>query len=187
MKTQINLLPSELQSKYEKKRVKKLLAFPLIIFIILFIIFSFLISDKIQHYKEKLETCKNELDTVKQQYANLEDKLKYIEEIKDKISSKKEYFELVDELIGKKIILSDLFVEISLSIPKDAWLEKIEFGSLNSSFLIEGQAFSNTLVHEFLYDLQESSYFSKIRLIRSEEIDFEGRSLTAFKIKSTVK
>jgi len=185
MKTEINLLPPEIISK-RLKRENRILVLPVIIAIIIYLVASFFISSLIQKSKMKIQSYQQEINNFSKEFSKIEDQVKKIEEIKDRITSKKEYFELVNSLVEKKSSISDIFREISLLIPDNLWLNRMEFDRLNSKLTMGGKAFSNNLVQKFLVDMQDTPYFLTVRLMSSGVVEIEGKSLVNFQIESNV-
>lgn len=173
MKTQLNLLPKQIQDKH-KKRDDILLVIPASIVLVIFFIFNIFISADINNSKQQIAVYNQEIIQINQQYVKFKEQLRDIEEIKDKIVSKKEQHELINKLFSIRQIVSGLFKEISLIIPENVWLKRIVFSNMDESLLIEGQSFRHDSVQKFLFELKNSSELSNVELKSTELINQEN-------------
>ncbi len=158
----INLLKAEakavplLEVKKEKKAVNPSLLFGLGLIIVVGIAGFQLRAVS----KEKGLLAAAENDKAKLQ--DVESKLKKVEEQKKVIERK---IDLISELKNYQQVAVRIMDEISRLVPSWVWLDEIAYD--NKSLQIKGKALSNSVIAEFISNLENSTSFRNINLISS--------------------
>jgi type IV pilus assembly protein PilN len=171
----INLLPVE-----EKREVKGLGEFIVYVFVIIAVLVVLVATNIVQN--KRIANTNKRIEDVKRRIAKLEDVKKRVEEFKAKNK------ELEDRIKAIAILEENrtgpLFVMDSLSsaVPDRAWIDK--FTEKSSVAQIEGIAWDERTVADFMKRLQSSPYFQNVELkvIKTKEI--QNLPLKNFAIES---
>jgi type IV pilus assembly protein PilN len=149
------------------------------------LIFLFLIVAIIAFYFFQNKNLKreqgilNSIQEEKQQYRDVAALLTQVEQQKSLLEKK---INLINTLKANQHAAVNIMDELSLNIPDWVWL--VEMGYDGNQISIKGKALSNTLIADYIFNLEKSPSFSSVNLISStlqrtggnEYIDF---SLTA--------
>jgi len=112
---------------------------------------------------QKMVRIKAEISTVKQQIKLYRKKARRVTDINKKLKIMKQKLSIVKNLQTKRrepVILLDKITGIV--VPKRMWLTKLKSGSKNVT--IQGIAFDNKTVADFMTRLEASSLFSSVDL-----------------------
>ncbi len=190
IKKTINLLPPEVRFRYRKKETKtNKIYIPLFVALLIFFVLIFFISKQIKEYKNEIQKYEGEIKSVQERYLQLENEIDEAYKLKDKIAEGKDYYNSIKQLLGhndESFSVSDTLRLISLVIPDDVWLYRMQYDDSTYEILLNGETFSNELIKEFLLGLENSSVFSKIELVSSKAVRNEGVLLMDFQIKGLV-
>lgn len=184
MKADINLLPSRFKKRHKSKRINYIIFLPVILFVIIFFIGNSYITGRIESYESKIQKLKTHLDKISKDYSQKKKKKSKVKELNNKITEKKEQYNLAQGLVNKESDISAYFRKISLLIPDRVWLNRIKYSANDSSFLIVGKSFSHGLIKKFVVNLQQSYNFTDSLLLQADSIEQEGNYLVKFRIRS---
>jgi len=106
--------------------------------------------EKAQIEKRELQNVLVKLDQLEQQKTILERKMN-----------------LINQLKARQGIAVTILDELSKQIPDWVWLTEVSYSG--QTVRIKGKAFSNNLIADYIYNLEESPYFSNINLISSTQ------------------
>ncbi|MEW6455853.1 MAG: PilN domain-containing protein [Acidobacteriota bacterium] len=173
----LNLLTKA--EKLPKKRVKvkreklREAEKPRILLLILVLILSFgfisysyiWINDGIKNEKAQLENLKKK----KKELEQIIKDLKNYQNIKNELQMK---INIVKEIkAGQKVPIL-LMYQLSKNLPDLVWLKELRF--FNGKLTISGSAFSNTLIADFIRNLDYSGYFKNINLKETSKKTVSG-------------
>ncbi len=166
----INLLKPEKKELREtpvipvtEKKVKKtpslsfLIFFLFIVAIVALFLFQRKALEKERELLRKAEQERNEL-----QYVIV--KLEELEKKKSLFSSK---IDLINKLMIQQEIPVRIMDELSKNIPEWVWLTEATFKDQNLE--IKGNALSNSLIADYIFNLENSPYFDNVNLISSTQ------------------
>jgi len=106
--------------------------------------------EKAQVEKRELQDVLVKLDQLEQQKTILERKMN-----------------LINQLKARQGIAVKIMDELSKQIPDWVWLTEVSYNG--QSVKLKGKAFSNNLIADYIYNLEESPYFSGVNLISSTQ------------------
>lgn len=172
----INLLPEE-QRKREDRRISDPLLGVVAVFAALLII-SALHLWKVN----QIENAKARLARINREVKELEQVKAKVEEYKAKTEELRARLNLIEVLEGNRN--GPLFVMDSLAdaIPERAWLDKLS--EKNFSAVLEGVAWNEKTVADFMRQLQASPYFQSVELKEIKTKKFRDMPLKTFKIQA---
>lgn len=118
----------------------------------------------------------------------LEEKKKYLDvavllnEVEQQKSLLEKKIELINSLKSHQHVAVNILDELSLNIPDWVWLVEVSYD--RDEVRIKGKALSNTLIADYIFNLENSPSFSAVNLIsstqqRSGENEYLEFSLTA--------
>lgn len=155
LKAEAKALPAE-QVKREKKAVNPSMLFGLGLIIVVGI--AGLQLRSVSKEKGLLIAAENE----KAKLQDVESKLKKVEEQKKVIEKK---ISLISELKNYQQVAVRIMDEISQLVPSWVWLDEIAYD--NKALQIKGKALSNSVIAEFISNLEKSTSLRNINLISS--------------------
>jgi type IV pilus assembly protein PilN len=159
----INLIPVE-----EKKRVKGLGEFIIGVFILLAVLLLLVSANLIQN--KRIADVHHKITGVKKQIAKLEDVKKKVEDFKTKNKELEERIKAIAILEENRT--GPLFIMDSLAaaMPDRAWIDK--FSEKANIAQMDGMAWDEITVADFMKKLQSSPYFQNVELkvIKTKEI-----------------
>lgn len=159
----INLVPLE-----ERKEIKGLGEFIIGVFILLALLVLLIAANLVQN--KRIADVNNKITDVKKQIAKLEEVKKKVEEFKAKNKDLEERIKAIAILEENRT--GPLFVMDSLAkaIPDRAWIDK--FSEKTSVVQMDGMAWDEITVADFMKKLQSYPYFQNIELkvIKTKEI-----------------
>ncbi len=159
----INLVPIE-----ERKEIKGLGEFIIGVFILLALLVLLIAANLVQN--KRIADVNNKITDVKKQIAKLEEVKKKVEEFKAKNKDLEERIKAIAILEENRT--GPLFVMDSLAkaIPDRAWIDK--FSEKTSVVQMDGMAWDEITVADFMKKLQSYPYFQNIELkvIKTKEI-----------------
>jgi len=106
--------------------------------------------EKAQVEKRELQDVLVKLDQLEQQKTILERKMN-----------------LINQLKARQGIAVKIMDELSKQIPDWVWLTEVSYNG--QSVKLKGKAFSNNLIADYIYNLEESPYFSGVNLVSSTQ------------------
>lgn len=172
----INLLPSE---EIEARQVGDLIVGGLVIFALIVSILS------IHLYQAKsLRDVKKETQRVEQRIKQLEDVKEKVESFKAKNAELERRINLIELLEQNRA--GQLYVMVSLAeaIPERAWLDKFTETGLKAK--VEGIAWDEFTVSDFMKRLKSSNYFNGVELVSIEKKAMQNLPLRSFVIESNL-
>jgi type IV pilus assembly protein PilN len=155
LKAEAKALPAE-AAKKEKKAVNPSMLFGLGLVVLVGV--AFLQLRSVNKEKALLTQAENE----KAKLQDVESKLKKVEAQKKVIEKK---ISLIGELKNYQQVAVRIMDEISQLVPSWVWLDEIAYD--NKSLQIKGKALSNSVIAEFISNMEKSTSFRNINLISS--------------------
>jgi Tfp pilus assembly protein PilN len=166
----INLLKPESKEIGEAPAVagpeiKAKKAFPLTTVVIVLIIAVLAVAFFLQ--RQMISQEKNRLQTAQEEKA----KLQYVVAKLEELEQQKAVFEKKISLITQLRALQDSAVkimdELSRKLPDWVWLTEASFAG--QTIQIKGNALSNNLIADYIYNLENSPHFANVNLISSAQ------------------
>lgn len=146
----------------EAKVQKKIPAFSLILLLLIIAVFALFLFQKRVINKEK-----NLLREAQEEKKQLQDVLVKL----DKLEEQKRIFEkkidLINQLKSFQEVAVKIMDELSKNIPEWVWLTETTYN--NQAVKIKGNALSNNLIADYIFNLENSPYFSNVNLISSTQ------------------
>jgi len=148
-----------------------LIAINIILFLI--IIFSYLPYNNLSKNWKKLSPQATTISSLKEELKSLKDK-------------KEKY----QELLSSKIEVSHIFADIFTSLPKNIWLEEINFSNGFMGFVgyvVEWKEDYSVSINKFIKNLKEKDYFFNtfkyINPKRNVKMKLAGREIMKFEVE----
>lgn len=163
----INLLPFRLARRKENIR-RQISIFVLLIFLTGVILFW--IS---MYMNKKIQVVKDDTKQVNAEIAKYKEKAQRVEKIKKDLEALEEKLKIVISLNARRdqqLVLFDTMTQ--LVVPDRMWLSNFKADS--SSVKIQGIAWDNPTIAEFMERLEKSPLFSKVDLKTAEMKKFKG-------------
>ena len=161
----INLIKAEkaaLPPKKFEEKGKKPVPTPLIILLIFIATAAYFIIQRnaIKNERSLLEVSQAE----KAKYRDIEAKLDQINKQKEIVVKK---IDLINKLKSHQGVPVTILDELSKHIPYWVWLTEASYDK--QIIQIKGRAISNNLIADYIYNLEQSSYFNNVNLISSTQ------------------
>ena len=171
----INLIPFK-----EQKEIKGLRSFILGVLMILAVLVSITTIHIFQ--SSSLKNVKNKTVKVQYRIKELEKIKKKVEEFKAKNQELERRINLIAQLEANRT--GPLFVMDSMSdaIPERAWIDKFTEKSFTAK--LEGIAWNEFTISDFMKHLQSSKYFTNVELRSIKKKDLQNLPLRSFVIES---
>ncbi|MEW6350393.1 MAG: PilN domain-containing protein [Thermodesulfobacteriota bacterium] len=170
----INLLP--IRSLLRKRELKQFYVIAGVIVAVAFVVMA-LVYAYFDSEISKLEALKA---TKTKELADLKQKNQEIADLKAKVESLQQQVKSVRDLTKRRISPAPFMQAVSLAIPSDVWLERVQ--KTDTGFQVTGSGVDNTVVVDFVQrlqklkkkqvdptatkDEQERLFFSKVELKR---------------------
>jgi Tfp pilus assembly protein PilN len=121
--------------------------------------------------------------TAEAERAQLQDKINLIEDLKQRESQLKVKFGVIANLDRNRFTEARLLEGISKSLPEYCWLTSLSESP--GAVALEGSAFSNMTVAEFMDRLSSSSMFQNVELSATERQATEGKQTIRFTLTAS--
>ncbi len=172
----INLLPFRLARVKENIRRQVSIFLLSIVFVVTLLAWYSIGVDR------KIAKIKNQTGSVKKQITLYKQRADRVTEIKAKLKVLNEKLEIVASLQTRKdeqqILLEEMADRV---VPERMWLEKLKADA--AQVTVQGVAFDNPTIADFMRNLEKSPLFSSVDLKRSKIKTFEGDiDLKAFEL-----
>lgn len=156
----------------EKKKQQKTVLIFLLVFMA--IILVYFIQDKNLKKEQSLLNAAIEEKKTFQDVAQL---LVQVEEQKSLLERK---INLINSLTSHQHVAVNIMDELSLNIPDWVWL--VEAGYDQNEVRIKGKALSNTLIADYIFNLESSPSFASVNLISSTQQRIGGDEFLEFSL-----
>ncbi|MEA3422050.1 MAG: PilN domain-containing protein, partial [Acidobacteriota bacterium] len=133
--------------------------------------------------RKTLTTEENLLVEAKQEKRTLEDilvKLDILQQQRDLFERK---INLINQLKSHQGTAVTIMDQLSKNIPDWVWLSEANYN--NQIINIKGMAFSNNLIADYIYNLENSPYFSNVNLISSIQRTIQNNRCVEFSLNAT--
>lgn len=147
-------------SPSEKKKERKIppsgLLFPLLVVIIFLLFFI---------QKGAMNKEKNLLSQAQEEKKQLQDVLVKLEKLEEQKSLFEKKINLINQLKSHQEVAVKIMDELSKNIPDWVWLTETNYD--DQTVEIKGNALSNNLIADYIFNLENSRYFNNVNLISS--------------------
>jgi len=150
-----------------------------LIFLLLIIVCAafFLLQQK------TLTTEENLLVEAKQEKRTLEDILVKLDTLQQQRDLFERKINLINQLKSQQGTAVTIMDQLSKNIPDWVWLSEANYN--NQIINIKGMAFSNNLIADYIYNLENSPYFSNVNLISSIQRTIQNNRCVEFSLNAT--
>lgn len=194
----INLLPEEERKK--KKAAKKLpkvkipipsfrIRIPLkpSTFLIGFIVIVILIAFVVIWVRQIGETRKltKEIDQMNTRLRSLQKEINLVKDLEKKQADLQKRLDVIKGLSENRFLRVKILDELASALPEYVWLTSFEDKIPN--FKIEGLAFSNLTVADFMNRLEDSEYLTDVDLTTLRKTAFSGQDVMQFILSVNLK
>jgi len=166
----INLLKPEAKDLGERPavagpviRAKK--AFPLTTVVIILIIAVLAVGFILQ--RQMISSEKNRLQTAQEEKAKLQYVVAKLEELENQKAVFEKKINLITQLRAQQDGAVKVLDELSRKLPDWVWLTDVAYQA--QAIQIKGNALSNNLIADYIYNLENSPIFSNVNLISSAQ------------------
>ncbi len=128
----------------------------------------------------KLDRMQKELETKRAQKVELDDVLKKLAEVEQTKLQLDSKIKIITDLKLRQKNAVIMMDKLSRALPEYVWISNVSFQ--NQSLTISGSAFSNNLIADFITSLQNSNYFTEIKLQTSARKRAGGQEVFEFSI-----
>lgn len=151
----INLIPPKIKNAQKAKRLAKLASSSL---------FSILVMVLIVYGAIYLANAfiKSDLNSVKQNIAEAEFKLKSLKDVEDRIAAVNSKITRLDTLKKQSIIWTDVITKYNASVPEKIQITSTQMDSKTKKFTLSGIAPSRREIVRLQTKLEESDYFANV-------------------------
>lgn len=115
--------------------------------------------------------------------AQLQDKINLIEDLKQRETRLKVKFGVISDLDRNRFFEARVLEELSKSLPDYCWITSLSRAA--GAISLEGMAFSNMTVAEFMDRLSSSSTFQNVELSSTERQTAEGKQTIKFALSAS--
>jgi len=147
----------------EKRKERKQIPLPVFVGVVFVVICGFLFIQQRNTLKKEIDL----LEQAKQEKKSLKDVMNVINEFEQQKSLFQRKINLINELKSKQRSAVIIMDEISRRLPDWVWLTETELK--DQTIRIKGKALTNNLIADFIYNLEESAYFSSVNFNRSTQ------------------
>lgn len=173
--TEINLMPPILVEKKKGQWRNVLIGLVLSIIVVLLATWYAGIVMGVKQKEVKLEK-------ITAQIAELQPHLIEIRRLEAEIIEKKKRVEVIVQLDKGRFVWSHLLDEMVICIPTGLWLNGLR-NARDNSLDLDGKAFDNFFIANFMNNLVNSEYFTNIKLERIESSAINEYPIKSFSIK----
>ncbi|MCL5022298.1 MAG: PilN domain-containing protein [Nitrospirae bacterium] len=132
------------------------------------------------YYTSKLDSAKARFDANKKKVAELQAKIKEVENFEKLNKTIDERNKIIEQLRKNQNVPVMILDEISRNLPKGVWLTTMSVAGAGGA--LEGYAFTNTDVVSYVENLKASKALSDIYLQESKQAEIEKIPLYHFKL-----
>ncbi len=143
----------------EKKKQQKTVLIFLLVFMA--IVLVYFIQDKNLKKEQRL------LNTAIEEKETFQDVAKLLVQVEEQKSLLERKINLINSLTSHQHVAVNIMDELSLNIPDWVWL--VEAGYDQNEVRIKGKAISNTLIADYIFNLERSPSFASVNLISSTQ------------------
>lgn len=170
----INLLPSK---EVEARGNTDLIVGGVVLFLLIVSIIA------VHLYQAKsFRDVKRETARVEKRIKELEEVVKKVEAFKAKSAELERRIKLIETLEQNRAAQLYVLQSLAGAIPERAWLDR--FTEKGSSAAIEGVAWNEFIVSDFMKGLKSSNYFNTVELVKIEKKEIRNLPLRSFKLDS---
>ena len=178
----INLLPPEDRVKKREFRMPEMSSIYLVAGVVAFFA-AILVAGTIQHHKirvlsGKTTEAQEESKKLAPQLAKIKQITKEREEVDRRLS-------IITSLDRHRYYRVKILSDISFKIPKNCWLTDIKELSPNL-YSIEGVAFTNYTIADMMTNLEASTFFTQVDLMKAEKGLIRDREVMEFRLSANV-
>jgi Tfp pilus assembly protein PilN len=95
---------------------------------------------------------------------------------------------LIKNLLGERVLWSQVFKQFSRMVPIGMWFDSLEgTAALKAEIKIKGGAVSYQTISDFMLAMERSSYFEKPQLTFAQKAVVQGRDVIGFEIVCGIK
>lgn len=173
----INLLPPEIRKRRKMEQTVVFLILGFFVFLALLTTFTLGLSFKASQEETKLRGLEAKT-------AKFESQIKKYQVFRERKEEVNKHKEALAKAIRKEISWYKLLNEVSMIVPSEVWLEKIEVDEEGITF--KGFTYQQPSVAKFMVRLSDLEYLSDLWLEESqaEEIEFES-DIPQYQLKGT--
>lgn len=173
----INLLPSE--QKKEARALGDLIVGGLVIFAVIVSILA------LHLYQAKaLRDVNKETLRVEKRIKELEDVKEKVEAFKAKNAELERRIKLIQLLEQNRAAQLNVMESLAEAIPQRAWIDK--FTETGDKAKVEGIAWNEFTVSDFMKSLKSSNYFNDVELVSIQKKEMQNLPLRSFVIESNL-
>jgi len=90
---------------------------------------------------------------------------------------------LIKNLLGERVLWSEVFKRFSLIVPRGMWFDSLEGSSAGRAAIkIRGGALNYDIISQFMLAMQKSAFFDKPQLSFAQKTVVRGRDAVGFEI-----
>lgn len=156
----------------EKKKQQKTVLIFLLVFMA--IILVYFIQDKNLKKEQSL------LNTAIEEKKTFQDVAQLLVQVEEQKSLLERKINLINSLTSHQHVAVNIMDELSLNIPDWVWL--VEAGYDQNEVRIKGKALSNTLIADYIFNLESSPSFASVNLISSTQQRIGGDEFLEFSL-----
>jgi len=192
----INLLPEEEKKKVAKKLPKVKVPIPsfriripfrpttfLVGFVVIVILIAFIVIWVRQNGEMRKLT--KEIDQMNTILKSLQKEVNLVKDLENKQRDLQRRLDVIKGLSENRFLRVKILDELASSLPEYVWLTSFEDKIPN--FKIEGMAFSNLTVADFMNRLEDSEYLTDVDLTTLKKISFGGQDVMQFTLSVNLK
>lgn len=171
----INLLPVRAAKRKETARQQALILTGALVLVLLVSLGAY------SYFLLRISSTKVEIGKAEQELAELKEKIgkiKELEKLKAEVTKK---LDVLNRLRSDKTGPVNRLLTLSKTVPDKLWLTS--YNESGTSININGIAFTEELIADFMRSIEQSPDFQNVELIVSEQVDVSGMKLKKFELR----
>jgi len=175
----INLLPVRAAKRKETVRQQVVILAGTLLLVLLLALGAY------SYYLIRINSTQTEISRVEQELAELKvkiGKIKELEKLKADVTKK---LNVLTQLRREKTGPVNRLLTISQSVPDTLWLTR--YAESGASVTVNGIAFNEELIADFMRRLEVSPDFKNVELIVSEQVIISGMKLKKFELRFSLE
>jgi len=159
----------------ETEEEKKIPIFSFILILLVVAVIALFFFQKRAINKEK-----NLLNEAQEEKKQLQDVLVKLEKLEGQKKLFEEKIDLINQLKSFQAVAVKIMDELSKNIPDWVWLTETTYS--DQAVALKGNALSNNLIADYIYNLENSPYFNTVNLLSSTQKRIRNNQILEFSL-----
>lgn len=175
----INLLPVRAAKRKETARQQALILVGSLLLVLLIAMGAY------SYFYLRINSTKVEISKAEQELTELKEKIGKIKELERLKAEVTQKLDVLNRLRKAKTGPVDRLLTLSKTVPDKLWLTS--YNESGSSVTINGIAFTEELIADFMRSIEQSPDFQNVELIVSEQVEVSGMKVKKFDLRFSLE